>query len=71
MHHQISARGSVQPLKQRVVSATVLLRASSLSSCWAMDQASLIPQSFTASLGEEWIDVTFAIGDTAILKEAG
>ena len=22
-----------------------------------MDQASLIPQSFTASLGEEWIDV--------------
>jgi len=52
-----------------VVSATVLLRASSLSSCWAMDQASLIPQSFTASLGEEWIDVTFAIGDTAILKE--
>mmetsp|Transcript_61622 Transcript_61622/g.144470 ORF Transcript_61622/g.144470 Transcript_61622/m.144470 type:complete len:691 (-) Transcript_61622:22-2094(-) len=34
-----------------------------------VDNTSLIPQSFTASLGEEWIDVSFTIGDTPILNQ--
>ena len=44
------------------------LRRTLRRSCRTMER-SLTPQCLAASIGEEWIDVTFSIGDTAILKQ--